>query len=202
MRKYGPRAEWMGRSLRRAGFDHNPMRRSTDRIQATLRAGLLAVFLIGGPIATTYVGHAVYISGLQTGRAQAADWHRVPALVIQVTPVATAWRHPTSAPATFSVRWTTPDGSPRTGKITGGGEAVVGSIVTVWIDEKGRLTGRPLSRADVADHMIGVAVATTAALALLLCVVGWVVSLVLDRYRLAGWEADWSAVEPQWTRRR
>lgn len=167
-----------------------------------LRAGLLAVFLIGGPIATVYVGHAVYVSGLRTERAQAADWHRVPALVLQVTPIVTAWRHPDGPPAMLSVRWTTPGGSSRAGEITGSGQATAGGIVTVWIGETGRLTGRPLSRADVVDHVMGAAVATPAALALLLCFVGWLASLVLDRHRLVGWEADWSVVEPQWTRRR
>jgi len=167
-----------------------------------LRAGLLAVFLIGGPVAAVSVGHGVFVSGLRTGRAQAAAWHRVPALVLQATPVATGWQRSGPLPATFSVRWATPDGSPRTGEITGAGQAVAGSIVTVWIDETGRLTHPPLSRADVAGHVIGVAVATPAALALLLWAVGWVVSLVSDRRRLAGWEADWSMVEPQWTGRR
>src|SRR5216684_1118344 len=41
VRRYGPRAGRIGRSLRRTGFDRNPMRRGTDRVQAMLRAGLL-----------------------------------------------------------------------------------------------------------------------------------------------------------------
>ena len=57
----------------------------------------------------------------------------------------------------------------------------------------------PLTRAGVADHVIGAVAVTAAALALLLSAVGWAASLVLDRYRLARWEADWLAVEPQWT---
>jgi len=102
----------------------------------------------------------------------------------------------------LSVRWTTPDGLSRTGEITAAGHAVVGSAVMVWIDETGRLTRPPLSRADVVKHVIGVAVAAPASLALLLGVVGWVTSRVLDRRRLADWEADWSVVEPKWTGRR
>jgi len=167
-----------------------------------LRAGLLAVFLIGGPVAAFSAGHAIYSAGLRTARAQAADWHHVPAAVLRVTDSATGWQRSGSLFAALSVRWTTPDGLSRTGEITAAGHPVVGSAVMVWIDETGRLTRPPLSRADVVEHVIGVAVAAPAALALLLGMVGWVTSRVLDRRRLADWEADWSVVEPQWTGRR
>jgi hypothetical protein len=201
----GPRGQcggWAGRVVRRTGFDRNPMRRSADRIQAILRAVLLAVFVIGGPVATAYVCHGVYVAGLRTGRAQAATWHRVPALVLHSTLVRTAWRHPAQPPALLSVRWATRDGSPRTGEIPSGRDTALGGIVTVWIDASGRLTHSPVTRADVVDHVIGAAVVTPVVLALLLCVAGRAASLALDRHRLACWEADWLVVEPQWTRRR
>jgi hypothetical protein len=100
------------------------------------------------------------------------------------------------------VRWQTPSGSSRTGQVTSARHAVAGSTVTVWIDASGRLTHPPLTRAESADRAIGAAVATPAALALLLCVAGRVGSLLLDRHRLARWEADWLVVEPQWTKKR
>jgi hypothetical protein len=87
-------------------------------------------------------------------------------------------------------------------QVTFGRNAVAGSTMTIWIDAWGRLTHAPLSRAAVVDHVIGAAIVTPAALALVLCAVGLAASLVLDRHRLARWEADWLAVEPQWTRRR
>jgi len=191
-------------AVRRLGWDRNPMRRTTDRIQVLLRAVLLALFVLGGPIATAYVGHAVYASGLRTGRVQAAAWHRAPALVLDARPIITVWRHPAGIGrhATLSVRWTTPQGPSRTGEITGRAGAVPGSFVTVWIDKAGRLTHPPQSRANVADHVIAAMALTASALTLLLCAVCRVASLVLDRYRLARWEADWLAVEPQWTKRR
>ena len=74
--------------------------------------------------------------------------------------------------------------------------------MTVWIDDKGRLTHPPLSRADVTGQVIQAAVAVPVVLALLLAAAGRVIALILDRHRLARWEADWSAVEPQWTGRR
>ncbi len=177
------------------------MRRSTDRIQAIVRAGLVAAFLIGAPIATTLVSREIYLSGLQSAHAQAAGWHRVSALILRVTPTATAWRRPIQEPALFSLRWTAPDGSSRTGEIMGARGPAAGSIMAVWTDEKGRLAHPPLTRTQVADHATGAAVATPVALALLLAALSRIVSLFLDRRRLARWEMDWSAVEPQWTGR-
>ena len=103
---------------RRLGWDRNPMRRATDRIQALLRAVLLASLVIGGPIATTYAGYAAYVSAVRSGQAQTAAWHRVPSLILHVKPIATLRQSPVAiGPATLSVRWTTPQGPPRTGEI-------------------------------------------------------------------------------------
>jgi hypothetical protein len=193
----------IGRTLRRIGFDRNSMRRGSDRLQAILRAALLAAFLIAGPLAASSFSHHVFAAGMQTSQAQAAAWQRVPAVVVHVTLVATAWRHPTlSGPARLSVRWAAPDGASRTGRIASASHAAVGSAVTVWIDRSGLLAHPPLTRSDKVDHAIGAAAATLVVLALLLCLGARAASLALDRYRLARWEADWLTVEPQWTNRR
>jgi hypothetical protein len=167
-----------------------------------MRAGLLVVFLAGAPAVALHASHAIYVSGLRAVQAQAAARHRVPAVVLRATPVATGWSRPRSSPEVLSLRWMSPGGSPRTVGITVAGNAVAGSTMTVWIDEKGRLAHPPLSRAEVTSEVIRAAVAAPVALALLLAAVNGMVSLLLDKHRLASWEVDWSAVEPQWTRRR
>jgi hypothetical protein len=42
---------------------------------------------------------------------------------------------------------------------------------------------------------------TPAALGIVLLIVLWLAKAVLDRRRLQDWAAEWSAVEPQWTKR-
>jgi hypothetical protein len=202
MKRLAPCQGRIGRSLRSLGFDRNPMRRSTDRIQAIVRAGLVAAFLAGAPIAATHVSHGIYLSGLRAGHAQAAGWHRVPALVLRAKPIATAWQRSPHGLVLFSLRWTAPDGSARTGETMGVEGPVAGRVMTVWTDEKGQLAHPPLSLTAVANRARYAAIAIPVALALLLAAMGGVVSLVLDKRRLACWEADWSAVEPQWTGRR
>ena len=124
------------RLLRGLGFDRNPMRRGIDRIQAVLRAVLLAVFLAGAPFAAMSVSHATYVSGLRAGQAQLAAWHRVPAVVLRVTPIATGWSCSLWSPARLSVGWAAPGGSWQTGEVTVMGGAVAGRTMTVWIDHK------------------------------------------------------------------
>ncbi len=120
-----PRHGWRWRSLRRLGFDRNPMRRGTDRIQAIIRVGLLVVFLAGAPAAAVYAGHVIYLSGMRAERAEAAAWHRVPAVILRVTPTATGWSR-SAASALLSVQWVRTDGSWGTGKITGAKTALAG----------------------------------------------------------------------------
>ena len=79
-------------------------------MQAILRAGPLAAFLIGGPAIACSAGHWVYVSGLRTARAQAADWHRVAAVVLRVTDTVTGWQRSRALIAILSVQWTMPDG--------------------------------------------------------------------------------------------
>jgi len=114
MSPYRPCAGWTGRIVRRMGFDRNPMRRGTDRIQAIVRAVPLAVFVLGAPVATAYVGRGVSAAGLRAGPAQAAACHRAPAAVLHAAQIATVWRHAPVAggPAMLSVQWTTPEGGP------------------------------------------------------------------------------------------
>jgi hypothetical protein len=183
------------------GLGRNPMRRGSDRIQAVTRAGLLAVFLVGAPAAALYVSHGIYASGLRAEQAQATARHRVPAIVLRATPIAAGWLRPRPSPVLLSIRWALPGGPSRTGEISSAQNAVAGSVLAVWIDAKGRLTHPPLSHSVVTAQVIGAVLATPVVLALLLAAVGVVTSWLLDKYRLARWEADWSAVEPQWSNR-
>jgi hypothetical protein len=52
------------RLARALGLDRNPLRRPTDRAEAWIRVGLLAVFLIAGPMAALGAGHWAYHAGI------------------------------------------------------------------------------------------------------------------------------------------
>jgi hypothetical protein len=64
----------LARALR---LDRNPLRRATDRAEAWIRVGLLAVFLIAGPMAALGAGHWAYHAGITAARVPPAPTHRV-----------------------------------------------------------------------------------------------------------------------------
>jgi hypothetical protein len=52
------------RPARALGLDGNPLRRASDRAEAWIRIGLLAVFLIAGPMAALGAGGWAYVRSL------------------------------------------------------------------------------------------------------------------------------------------
>jgi hypothetical protein len=184
------------RIARKLGLDGNPLRRRTDKIAARLSALLLAVFLIGALfLSVAAVGWAGQHGGAELGATR--SWHQVPAVLLQGAPA------PTATSGVFGnyqvlARWITPDGRARTGRIPVSADMAAGRTVRLWA---GSPTGTPLNRRAVVADEVAVAVVATGGLGIVLLCLAWAGRWVLDRRRLADWEAGWSAVGPQWTRR-
>ena len=77
------------RLARALGLDRNPLRRATDRAEAWIRVGLLAVFLIAGPMAALGAGHWAHHAGITAARVPAAPAHRVKPAALQQAPTIT-----------------------------------------------------------------------------------------------------------------
>jgi hypothetical protein len=72
------------RGIARAlGLDSNPLRRASDRAEAWIRAGLVAIFLIAGPLAALSAGHWAYHAEITGAPVQAVRTHRVTAVPLQ-----------------------------------------------------------------------------------------------------------------------
>jgi hypothetical protein len=180
--------------------DGNPLRRTADRVEGVVMAVLIAAFLTGAPLAALAAGHAAAVTGSRIEHAQ-ASWHPVPAVLLRN---AAAGSHPmfqASLEALVPARWTAPDGKPRSGEVYAPGGAKAGSTVLVWADGSGRLTDMPLRPGDVTEEIALAASLTTVAVAAVLALIGFLARWVLDRRRLAAWDARWKATGPQWTGR-
>jgi hypothetical protein len=80
-------------------------------------------------------------------------------------------------------------------------QSSTGGTAAVWVDADGRPTGPPGALASL-DLEVSLAAASAAlALACVLVLAGAGARCLLDRQRMAGWEAAWRAVGPQWSRR-
>ena len=186
------RASRLARTL---GLDGNPLRRRTDKIAAFLGVLLVAAFLVGAPVvARAAIG---WVSRVAAAEQQAMrSWHQVPAVVQKAAPAPAAWEV-----SWVPARWTAPGGRPRTGQIPVSDAVAAGQTIRLWVDAAGTPTGPPPGQAPVElDDVATAAVAVVALGIVLLCLMG-AGRFLLDRRRLAGWEAAWADVGPQWTKR-
>ena len=186
--------------MRRLRPDRNPLRRTADRVEAAVMAGLLAVFLAGVPLAALAAAGQVAASGMRAARAQ-ARWHQVAAVLLQDAPEPAQARSQASLDPSVRARWTAPGGAPREGEVYAPGGAKAGTTVMVWTGRSGGLEGAPVQHADVTILQALAALAAAGLAAAAVAVTGLLARRVLDRRRLAAWDAEWSRTGPQWTGR-
>jgi hypothetical protein len=70
----------------------------------------------------------------------------------------------------------------------------------VWADRSGPVAGGPLAPDVITARVIAAAGLALACLALVLLGLARAARWLLDRRRLAAWEAAWTSAGPQWTR--
>src|ERR1700735_390993 len=83
------RPRGLTRLARALGLARNPLRPAPDRAEAWIRAGLLAVFLIAGPMAALSAGHWAYHAGTTAAPVPAAAARRVQSAPFQQAPTIT-----------------------------------------------------------------------------------------------------------------
>jgi hypothetical protein len=164
----------IARLARAFGLDGNPLRRASDRAEAWIRAGLVAIFLIAGPLAALGAGHLAHQAALGAGHlAYQAEITRAPVQATRTHLVKTALLQralTTTGPAgangsrlaRMGARWEGTGSSAGTDEVLAGGTAL-------------------------------------ALLALALLAVLRLAVMFLNRLRLAAWETAWSKVGSQWT---
>jgi hypothetical protein len=184
------------------GLDRNPLRRTSDRVEAWLRVGLVALFVTIGPTAAIAAGHWTYHAQVAAITAQEADTHADKAVLLQPTTTSVDLATARLGRQVWArARWETAGAPAQTGEVPVPAGLPAGSAVTVWLDTSGQVTGPP-DRGGFVDAIIFTSVMTLAFAGIGLAGVLRVVQLFLNRRRLAAWEAAWSAIEPRWTGRR
>jgi hypothetical protein len=185
----------LGRLLRRWLPDHNPLRRGSDRAETAILLLLLFAFTGGAPIAAHAAGSWTYATSTREAQAQEATVQHVRATLLQA---AVPW-----GPDTYgneaNARWRAPDGQTRTGQVPVPDGGAAGSTVMIWVNQSGQLVGPPLQRSQVAGQADIASALAIVGLAVTLIAVGLAGHWVLDRRRLAAWDADWLANGPSWT---
>ncbi|MGW3938506.1 Rv1733c family protein [Streptomyces sp. NBC_00024] len=174
----------------------NPLRRRSDVVEARVVLVAVALMAVGAPVAGATTAWSVDDSLQQ----QRQERHPTSGLLIKDAPYLAGYTGQGTVRA--AVRWTSPDGSVRTGTAPVEPGSKAGTPATIWLDTRGRLTGQPPTAvmAEVEADLAG-ALAAAGVGAVLLAGRG-IAAVRLNRSRDAQWDREWSVVGPQWSRRR
>jgi hypothetical protein len=192
----------LARLARGRRLDRNPLRRGSDRAETVVSGALLAGFLAAAPFAAHAAGSWAYATSAREAQAQQATIRQVPAILMQ-TPSPTA-ALPGAGVVSLSAdaRWRAPDGRERTGELVVPSGAGAGDAVPVWVDQAGQLADPPLSRVQLTARVQLARELAGGALGIALAAANWLTRWLLDRRRMAAWDADWLATGPRWSRQR
>jgi hypothetical protein len=175
--------------------DRNPLRRATDRAQAAVVTALLAAFLVGSPAAAITAGHFVSAS---SQRADHTVRYKIHATLEHDAPGPLYCPYGPVAMPTLA-RWTAPDGSSHVGMVHDDSAARAGTAVTIWTTESGRPIGPPPRPGQETRRAAVTAVAAFMGVGLVVLISGLVVTALMNRRRLAAWDAAWREFGPRWT---
>jgi hypothetical protein len=190
---------WLRRTVRGLRPDRNPLRRTSDRVETCLLAGLFAATAVGAPFAVHAASDAAYGAALRTEHAQLAARHEVRAVLTQVAG-STASDYTLSTEVPVRVSWTSVTGVKRTGEVLALAGSAKGSKVTIWTDDQGNLTSPPLQPTQVTGQGEVAELGACVGIAALFLSEAALVRYVMNRRRMAAWDADWAVTAQVWNR--
>jgi hypothetical protein len=177
----------------------NKLRRSSDRLEAALLAGLTALLAATVVVAVLLAAH-VYRSEQAAPPASL----RLTNAVIDPPGAVTTGVFPQEASA--RVTWRLSDGAKRSGSLNTGLAPGLygkpsGASVLVWLDSAGNPEPPPRGWVAIVLSATLSGLAITAGGVAVLAVGYRLCRYGLDRHRLAGWNSAWAATGPRWTSR-
>jgi hypothetical protein len=179
-------SRWLARFLRWIGSDPNPLRRTSERIQARVVLLIIVSYVPLATVAAGYAGHWAREAGM---RALHAPHPRQVAAVVLTAAHATRLVAAVWVPA----RWTIGSRT-RTGAVPVPYGTPAGAVVRVWVDSNGHVTKPPLTTAQLNDQVLTAKVVTAVLTAELLALSLWALCWYLSKRRLAQWDTDWWSI--------
>ncbi|MFJ8532293.1 hypothetical protein [Streptomyces sp. NPDC093591] len=187
-----------GRRLR-----HSPLRRRSDVVEAWTFLAVVVLLLVVAPLVGTLTAWWAHDEARAAAREQRAERRHLRAEVVGRTsdalPVAQDGRRPSER---ATVRWTEPDGDPRTATARVPAGTRNGDTVDVWLDSRGRGVAPPADSTAVWQHTVIIGVCATGGAVAVILSGHAVVRHAAMRRRLAEWDQEWARTEPEWTGRR
>jgi len=96
--------------------------------------------------------------------------------------------------------WTSVTGVPRSGEVPAEPQSHKGTSVTVWTDRNGYLDSPPLDVSEAASQADAATAGVIIAGGVVYITGAAVIRQLLNRRRMAAWDADWVTTAPTWNR--
>ena len=191
---------WPGRAMRGLRPDSNPLRRRIDRAEAFIFGGLLLAAATVAPLAAVEAGHVAYTDSLRVARIQEQTGHQTTAVLLAAPSSTSSGGYSITSLVPAEARWTTPTGTARIGDIQVPPASVKGETFRIWTDTTGAVTTPPATEQQAAGQGTFAAIMAVV-LTLVTCFsAAGITRMILNRRRLAAWDADWAVTAPMWTR--
>jgi hypothetical protein len=187
------------RLARRLGLDGNPLRRRSDVIAAWLLPTAIVLFFGLCPVLYAVTGMKVRADNAAVQRAEATGHHANAELLQAAAGPQQSGRGSNTWTVLAPIRLVE-DGRAYDANYPVAAGTPAYTQVKVWLNRTGNLESPPLTKAQVGNRVLADTVVALAGLAVLLAGLAWAIRRVLDRRRLAGWENEWLAVGPRWSR--
>lgn len=177
-----------------------PRPRVTDRVEdivAWLLMSAWLVLLVGAWMS----GYSMHARMREQAEVARASQSQISAVLVEAVPTRTGGPASVGLPVAAAVRWTSMDGSPHTGRVHVMSAAAAGSVVSVWVNRDGTITGSPSSASDawVAGVLVGFNVLLLGSAVLVGTWIG--VRRTTASVNADQWEREWAEVGPTWSRR-
>jgi len=185
---------------------HNPLRRTTDLVEAWLALVALLFILVVAPLIGAVVGAVAQDALQQSVRDQRQARHEVTATVVKKLSRASLDPDPETsstrdAHSRVLADWTAPDGTAQHGTVVATLKSPHhGDHFALWTDAHGRIVGRPLDSATATTHAVlagfGAAALAAGAMEGGRRLIVW----RMVRRRYARWDQAWDKAGPDWGR--
>ncbi|WP_217205919.1 hypothetical protein [Streptomyces sp. AC550_RSS872] len=179
------------------------LRRRSDVVEAWTLGAVAVLLLVMAPLVGVFTAWQAHDSARATAQEQRADRRQIRAEVVGrlagTLPMAHGGRQPS---ARTTVRWAEPDGTARRATARVPARTRNGETVDVWLDSRGRIVAPPPDDRAIQQHAITIGVCAAGGTAAVILLGHMVVRHTAMRRRLAEWEQEWAATEPEWTGRR
>ncbi|MFI8521952.1 hypothetical protein ACIGEZ_29680 [Streptomyces sp. NPDC085481] len=185
---------------------HNPLRRTTDLVEAWVAFAAAVLLCLAVPLAGWAAGVSANTTLQQAVRIQQQERTPTTATVLR-----TAERAPAEPGADRSgeerlrpavvARWTAPDGTPRTGTVTTTrAQADPGDRFPLWTDRTGRAVTPPMHPETARVHALIAGITVALVVGVLVEVTRRLVVQRLVQRRYARLDRAWAQVGPDWGR--